>query len=158
MARPTSLTPEVQARVVEALERGHYRSTAVRLAKISERTLYNWLERGEKGEEPYAEFMQAIKEAEAVAEDNLLVAISTAQPGIPGEGGRGADPWQSRAWVMERRWPKRWAARVRPAVTEELDAFTDRLQRRLDDATYRKVLDASREDAPGEGSADDPRH
>ncbi len=150
--RPSKLTEDVKLAVVAALRRGNYRQTAATLAGISERTLYNWVERGESGEEPYADFLQAMKSAEAESEADLLEEIRGAQPAVPGEGGRGADLWQAKAWVMERRWPKRWAARVRQAVTEELGAFTDRLQRRLDDATYRKVLDASREDAPGEAS------
>lgn len=152
MARPTSLTPEVQDAIVASIQDGNYRTTAAQSAGVCERSLYNWLERGEKGEEPYAEFMQAMKRAEASAESNLLDQIRHAQPAVTGEGGHGADLWQAKAWIMERRWPKRWAQRVRQQVTEEIDAFTDRLQRRLDDATYRKVLDASREDASGEGT------
>jgi transposase-like protein len=156
MARPTSLTPEVQTAIVAAILDGNYRVTAAQKAGVCERSLYNWLERGATGEAPFAEFLQAVKTAEADAESALLSQIRHAQPAVTGEGGHGADIWQAKAWIMERRWPKRWAQRVRQAVTEELDAFTDRLQRRLDDATYRKVLDASREDASGEGT--DARH
>lgn len=153
--RPTSLTPEVQAIIIEALRRGNYRDTAAKLAGVTRQTLWNWEQRGEAGEAPYAVFFDAIQTAEAEAEDELLSEVRGASPASTGV--HGADVWQARAWVMERRWPKRWAQRVRQAVTEELDAFTDRLQRRLDDATYRKVLDASREDAPGE-SAGTQRH
>lgn len=151
--RPTSLTPEVLAVIVDAVRKGNYFRTAAQLAGICERTFYSWQERGLKGEEPYSEFLHAVKSAEAEAESKLLDEIRCAQGSIPGEGGRGPDLWQSKAWVMERRWPKRWATRVRTAVTEEIDAFTDRLQRRLDEETYRKVLDASREDAPGQGAS-----
>ncbi len=152
MSRPTSLTPEVQAIIVEALRRGNYRRTAAQLAGICERTLYSWEERGATGEAPYAEFLQVLKAAESDAEDMLLSEIRNAQPGVTGPGGHGADLWQAKAWIMERRWPKRWAQRVRQAVTEELESFTDRLQKKLDEDTYRRVLDASREDAPGEGA------
>lgn len=151
--RPTELTPETQTIIVEAMRRGNYRRTAALLAGVTERTLYAWQARGEANEPLYAEFLHALKEAEAEAESMLLEEIRTAQASIPGEGGRGADLWTAKAWIMERRWPKRWATRVRTAVAEELDAFTDRLQKRLDEATYRRVLDASREDAPGEGTA-----
>ena len=155
MARPTSLTPAVQETILDAIRSGNYKRTAAQKAGICEKTLYNWEERGEKGEEPFAGFLQAVKKAESEGEATLLGEIRSAQAGIPGV--QGADVWQAKAWILERRFPKRWAARVRQAVTEELDAFTDRLQRRLDDVTYRKVLDASREDAPGEG-ADGARH
>lgn len=144
--RPTLLTPEVQASIVASLEEGMYRAVAAQLAGIGERTLYLWLERGERGEEPYAEFLHAVKSAEAIAERDVIRAVKM-----------GLEGWQSKAWVAERRWPKRWAARVRTAVTEEVDAFTDRLAKRLDEATMRKVLDAAREDAGAE-SAGSAKH
>lgn len=137
--RPTLLTPEVQQTIVSALLEGMYRVVAAQLAGIGERTLYLWLEKGEAGEAPYADFLHAVKTAEAHAELEVVRAVRA-----------GEDGWQSKAWVAERRWPKRWAARVRTAVTEELDAYAERLAKRLDEATMQKVLDASREDAGGE--------
>lgn len=157
MARPISLTPAVQETILAAIRAGNYKATACAKAGIHRDTLHGWEQRAATGEEPFASFSDALQKAEAEGEATLLDEIRCAQPSIPGEGGRGADIWQAKAWILERRWPKRWAARVRQQVTEELDAFTDRLQRRLDEATYRKVLDASREDAPGEG-ADGARH
>lgn len=154
--RPTSLTPEVHDAIIDSIRKGNYRSTAAAAAGVHRNRMAEWEGRGEAGEEPYAEFACALQKAEAEAESSLLAEIRGAQPSVTGEGGHGADLWQAKAWMMERRWPKRWAQRVRQAVTEELDAFTDRLQRRLDDATYRKVLDASREDASGE--AGESRH
>jgi hypothetical protein len=146
MARPTSLTPEVQARILSALADGLYRETAARCAGVCERSLYSWLKKGETGEEPYAELLQAVKKTEAEVERSVLVAIRT--------GTRG---WQSKAWVAERRWPKRWGVRIRTAVAEELDAYTTRIAKRLDEATMKKVLDAGCEDAGSEG-ASDPKH
>lgn len=155
--RPTSLTPEVQTAIVESIRAGNYRSTAAAAAGVHRNRIAEWEGRGESEEEPYASFACALQKAESEAEADLLREIRYAQPSVTGEGGHGADLWQAKAWIMERRWPKRWAARVRQQVTEEIDAFTDRLQRRLDDATYRKVLDASREDASGEATGE-PRH
>lgn len=152
MARPTSLTPEVQETIIAAIRSGNYKATACSLAGIHRDTLHSWEVRGAAGEEPFASFSDALQKAEAEAEADLLTEIRTAQSSTPGPGGNGPDLWQAKAWIMERRWPKRWAARVRTAVTEELDAFTDRLARRLDEATYRKVMDASREDAGVEGA------
>lgn len=146
MARPTSLTPAVRDAIVAALSDGLYRETAARCAGICERTFYAWLSRGEAGEAPFDEFLQAVKKTEAEAERDIVVTVRA--------GGEG---WQSKAWIAERRWPKRWAARVRTAVTEELDAYTDRLAKRLDEATMKKVLDASRED-DGVESASNAKH
>lgn len=150
--RPTSLTPEVQAVIVEAIGRGHYRETAAHLAGVSRRSLTNWEQRGEVGEAPYADFFIALKQAEAKAEDTLLREIASAQPAITGEGGRGADLWQSKAWIMERRWPGRWGGRVRATVTDELAAVLKRIEEKLDPETFAKVIDATREDAPAAGA------
>lgn len=124
--RPTSLTPEVQAQIIAALEAGNYRETAARAARVTDRSLRNWCERGEAGEEPYASFLADVQHAEARAEMGLLAQIKSAQAGTPGVSG--ADLWTSRAWIMERRWPKRWAARVRTAVAEEVDSLTQKLR------------------------------
>lgn len=136
--RPTLCTPEVQKKILSAIRAGNYKHIAAQAAGVHRDTLNGWELRGAKGEEPFASFSDALQKAEAEAEVMLVARVH--------EGGEG---WQSKAWICERRWAKRWAARVRQQVTEELDAFTDRLQRRLDEETYRKVLNASREDADG---------
>lgn len=148
--RPTSLTPEVQTAIVSAIRRGHYRATAASLAGVCRRTITNWEQRGEAGEAPFDEFLLALKKAEAKAEDRLLRQIMKAQPAIPGEGGRGADLWQARAWIMERRWPSRWGGRIRATVDSELAAVLKRIEAKCDPETFAKVIDATREDASGE--------
>lgn len=140
MGKPTSWTPEVQAVIVEAIRRGNYKVTACALAGIHRDTLNDWEHRGARGDEPYASFLAELQRAEADAETGLLEEIRTA------EGGKDATPWQSRAWVMERRWPKRWAQRIRSAVSEELTALLKRIEAKLDPETYAKVVDAARED------------
>lgn len=146
--RPTSLTPEVQATIIAAIEAGNYKVTACALAGIHRDTLNDWEHRGARGEEPFKTFSDALQKAEAVAESTLLNEVMRAEPGITGQ--RGADVWQSRAWVMERRWPKRWSGRVRMEVSEQLAQLIERLKTKLDEATLAKVVDATREDAGGD--------
>jgi hypothetical protein len=142
MGRPTSLTPEVQATIVEAIGKGLYRETAAQLAGVTYRTLRNWEERGDAGEAPYAEFFQLLKKAEAAAECDIIAGVRM-----------GCEGWQSKAWIAERRWPSRWSGRVRLTVNEELSAVLDKIRAKLDEETFAKVIDATREDAPGAGSA-----
>lgn len=151
--RPTSLTPEVEKAILDAITAGNYRATAATAAGVHRNTIINWEVRGATGEEPFASFLCALEKAEAIAEINLLNAISNAQPAVTGPGGSGADLWQAKAWMMERRWPKRWAQRVRAAVNEELDALISRLQQRLEPEIFRKVIDATREEAPTANTA-----
>jgi len=100
MGRPTKLTPEVQAVIIEAVEAGNYFETAAALAKICKQTLYSWIEKGEAGEEPYAAFLDALKGAEAKAEQDALRDVREAQVG-----------WQAHMTFLERRHPTRWGRR-----------------------------------------------
>lgn len=98
--RPTKCTPEVIALIADKLESGIYADSAAILAGISEKTYYNWLERGENGVEPYATFLQATKDATAKAEQGALTTVRAAGPG-----------WQANAWFLERRFPAKYSKR-----------------------------------------------
>lgn len=137
MARPTSLTPTVQAAIVEAIEAGNYRSTAATAAGVHRNRMAEWEKRGETGEEPYASFAAALQQAEAKAEIKLLDEIRNAKPAVAGING--ADLWQAKAWIMERRFGPRWCARVKQQVAEHVDALTDKLK--ADPDLHRKVVD-----------------
>jgi hypothetical protein len=109
VGRPTSLTPEVAKIIVDAMHAGNYLETAAALAGISVATLRNWLRVGRRGESPeLADFAQAVTQARAIAEVRDLDRI-------------GRDPsWQSAAWRLERRHPKRWGRRkYEPKVKPE---------------------------------------
>lgn len=145
------LTPAVTATILAELAKGHYRKVACAAARITERTLQKWQKRGEAGEEPYATFLIDMQEVESTVEGQLLSEIRNAKPAVNGEGGHGADVWTARAWILERRWPKRWSGRVRVSVSEEIDAFTQRLKNNPE--LYARVMDALREESPGEPAA-----
>src|SRR5678815_1727953 len=140
MARPTSLTPEVQEAICKALRAGNYRETAAQAAGIHRHTLRNWIIRGEAGEAPFAEFLAAAEKAEAMGERRLLREIR-----------KGVDGWQARSWSLERRWPSRWSGRVRVTVSDHVDQLTGKL--RSDPGLHRKVVgvlaDQEPEAAPG---------
>ena len=118
MGRPTSLTPEVERKICASLRAGNYRETAAAAGDVDARSVRRWLERGEQGEEPFAAFLSAVQKAEAAAERRLLRAIR-----------KGVDNWQSKAWIMERRWPAKWGGRVRVTVSEERESLLAKVQR-----------------------------
>lgn len=153
--RKLSLTPEVYVTIIEAIEAGNYRHVACKMAGIHRDTLNGWEQRAKQGEAPFDEFVTDLEKAEASCEARLLSEIRSAQPAVTGVSG--PDQWTARAWVLERRFPKRWAARVRQNVAEEIGALVEKLQQRLPAATFAEVLDATREDTPDE-SAGDARH
>ncbi len=96
--RPTSLTPEVSAKICKLLRAGNFRETACAAAGVDARSLRNWLKRGAAGEEPFRKFSEDLDEAEAAAEGTLVVKIQ-----------KGAlEDWRAAAWLLERRGSKRW--------------------------------------------------
>lgn len=95
--RHTDLTPELQKVIVDAITRGNYAITAIRLAGITEPTYYDWLKRGAAGDEPYAAFAAAVEHAGAKAEDAAMLKSQSAAPG-----------WQAHMTFLERRFHQRW--------------------------------------------------
>lgn len=92
------LTPDLQDRLVKMIQGGNYAEVAARACGISKTTFYEWLQRGGRGEQPFASLAAAVEKAagEAEVRDVLMV-------------GRAAETqWQAAAWRLERKEPKRW--------------------------------------------------
>ena len=102
MARPTKLTPDVAVTIIAYIRGGNYLEAASAAAGIVKSTLYDWLKRGAPGNEKrdpkgiYREFSNAVEKACAEAQVLALNAIR-----LDGN-------WQSKAWWLERRYPKLW--------------------------------------------------
>jgi hypothetical protein len=138
MARPTLLTPEVAARILASIRAGNYKAQACQAAGIHRDTLHGWEQRGARGEEPFAEFSDALQKAEATAERRLLKQVRA-----------GVDGWQSKAWIMERRWPSRWGGRVRATISDERESLLAKVAADPD-------LHGRLRDVIGEGAAQAP--
>jgi len=94
--------------MVEAIEGGNYATTAAEAAGIGKSTHYEWMEKGEQGIEPYAEYAEAIKKAEAIAETNAVKVIQEAS----------RDNWTAGAWYLERKFPDKWGRKDK--LTQEI--------------------------------------
>lgn len=95
---PNKLTPELRERILQAVRMGCYLETSAAFAGISKQTLFNWLRLGAQDVEPFAEFHRDFAEALAKSEVRALAVI-----------GKAAEKsWQAGAWLLERRYPKRW--------------------------------------------------
>ena len=99
MPRPTKCTPELTERICEYLASGCYVCTACQLVGIGTSTLQEWQTKGAAGEEPYAAFTAAIKEAEAKAEARAVALVQKAM----------VDDWKAAMTWMERKFPDRWS-------------------------------------------------
>jgi hypothetical protein len=90
---------------------------------------------------PFVTLLEDVEHAEAEAELRLLRELQHGDE----------EKWQRKAWVLERRWPGRWAQRVRTAVAEEVGTIVSKL--REDPEMTRRVLVAVDEAAPGTAPA-----
>jgi hypothetical protein len=103
--RPTLLTPAIQEAIAADVEAGAKFEDAAVLNGITERTLYNWINRGENGEEPFYGFFQALTRARAAAK---LSAIKNVRSGCV----RAITAWWQAAWHMMVKSQPVWACRV----------------------------------------------
>jgi len=90
VARPTLLTDLVAQQIVSAVEKGATREGAAHSARVGESTLYEWQRRGLEGEEPYASFVDRLREAEGRLQVTLVtkllsIAVDPAPEHIPSQ-------------------------------------------------------------------------
>lgn len=115
--RPTKLTPELQAKICDALRTGNYLETAAAFAGIDKTTLFDWLRRGARSTSGiYHDFSRAVEKAlaDSEARDVALVSKAAAE-GI----------WQAAAWRLERKFPERWGRRDHHRVEAALMAAVE---------------------------------
>jgi transposase-like protein len=107
VGRPTKLTEALVRDIAEAVAEGMTYTLAAQLHGVTRKTLYNWLKAGEDadGESPEAEFLHALKKAEA---EGARVQLRRVRGGEMN--------WQSGAWLLERRFRDDYGA---PKVKHE---------------------------------------
>lgn len=153
MGRPTKLTPELQAAIVEAVEQGNYPEVAAMAQGMDRATFYRWMQRGESNAEddrPFRDFRDAVTHARAVAEHYALQVVRT---GFAHDD-KGAERAQ---WYLERTAPDRWGRRdkvvVENTVREELTAAVEKLRAHLPPDEFNRVLDVLATDDDRAGDA-----
>lgn len=112
MARPrTVMTDEIKAKIVKAVRLGLWPDRAAEMHGVNKGTFRNERKRDEQ-------FATAIKEAEAQAEASVHGKILRHMD----------DQWTACAWMLERRWPERWAKREQPLSSSETKDMVNRLR------------------------------
>jgi transposase len=134
MARPTKLDADVAKRITDLVRVGNYVETAAAAAGVHKVTLHRWLRRGREEESgPYHDLFEALEKAQGESESRDVALLAKAA----------AEDWQAAAWRLERRFPRKYGARVQMSVQEELSDFLNRLEGQLDAETYERVLAAT---------------
>ena len=105
-AGPILLTPELTKKLCDMLKIAVPAKYAVAACGISERTFHAWMEAGERGEAPYAEFAAAVTRARGEAVASMHVRALG--------GGKGSS---AALWFLERRYWKDYAQHQRVEVT-----------------------------------------
>ena len=104
--RPTKLTPEVADKICQAIAGGNYREVAAAWAGIGERTLREWMQRGESPRSRYHDFRRRVLEAEQAAEIRAVGLIMAKAA---------TDPVHAQ-WWLQRKHPERWGRQDRSDV------------------------------------------
>jgi len=68
-------------------------ATSAQACGVSPRSVYNWIQRGENGEEPFAHFARSIAHARGAAKQKLVKVLVDAS----------ASDWRCAAWLLARR-------------------------------------------------------
>jgi len=97
----TKLTPELQKNLIKYIEDGSYIVVACKAVGISKVTFYDWIKRGEAGEKLYLNFLNAIQQATAQGEIEILEEI---RPQVRKD-------WRVGMEILARKYPQRWARR-----------------------------------------------
>lgn len=147
MARPSSLTPEVRAKLVDSMRIGSYQIEAAHYAGISEKTLITWLQTGRRdiaegnADTPHAILVHEIEEAEAKA---VIGAVSVMQRAAAQGDWKAAVAW------LSRRHPDRWGSKVNVSV--EAQNLADEIKNLVGQLTPDETGTA--EDGDGDGPGD----
>lgn len=96
--RPTKLTPRRARLLVEAIREGAFDWVAAEAAGIARRTFYEWLEKGEAGQEPFARLAADVRQARAEARIGAERSVYKQRPATwltkgPGRERPGAPGW-----------------------------------------------------------------
>jgi hypothetical protein len=111
--RLTIVDAALQKHICDVLAEGCDQKTACSICGVGERTFHSWKERGQKGEEPYGTFFDAVSRARNRHKPRLLtLVIDGAQGKLP----RHAD-WRAASWLLEKGWPLEFGKELR-APTE----------------------------------------
>jgi hypothetical protein len=116
LGRKTLLKAALQKQLCDLLAAGNTIKTCCDVCGIARSTFHDWIQRGENGEEKFADFSEAVSRARGRAKTKLVKVLVDAAP----------LDWRSAAWLLERGWPneygRTWREPTTPDEANENDA------------------------------------
>lgn len=105
--RPPKIDPVAVQKICEALSIGSYIESAAAYGGITKVTLYAWLKAGNRQKRgKYREFLNAVEKAMETGE---LMHVQNVVRAGTGDEKMGLNPdWKASAWMLERKFPKKW--------------------------------------------------
>lgn len=111
--QPHRMTRDRVVKVIDALRRGNYVTTASRLAGLDPETVSDWLRRAARPDEPedslYKRFQVAVEQAQAEWEAETVDRIYDA----------GSRDWKAHAALLGRRHRDRWSEQRNPDANQQ---------------------------------------
>jgi len=118
IGRPSKLTPDTEARILNGIRCGAPNKVACMAAGIAEDTLYGWLEKArERPDSDYARFSERLTRARQEGITARLALIQKAA----------VKDWRAAAWLLERDLPEAFSLRfkIEHTVTEKPFTLAD---------------------------------
>lgn len=103
MGRPSKLNADVSEQIAASIRAGATIEVAAEAAGITAATFHDWMKRGTlpgKPNAPHRAFRELVDQARAEGEVALVGRIARASQN---------GSWAAAAWLLERRYPERWA-------------------------------------------------
>lgn len=149
------LTPELQAQIVQSLEIGNYLDVAAAQAGVYKPRVLEWLRKGARGQQPYADFADAVRKAQNRAESELVRRHEEIIRAALDMGDPKALAVAERAigWRLERKYPKRWGKQVQVLDSSE-DPTRQAYEAMSDDELEREVTAALKRRNSGDDGND----
>lgn len=123
MTFPTNCTDKKISQICALVREGDRPEVAAGVCDVGRTTYFEWMNRGGKGEEPFASFRTQVARALDEFESRSRSIILAGD-----EKGAGFGPAKAALEVLSRRMPRHWAQQVRHHVEKVEDEFLDVLQ------------------------------
>src|SRR5258707_357246 len=94
MGRRTILDAKLTKRICDLLAAGNSIKTTMELVAVDESVYFDWINKGEEGQKPYADFAKRASRARGKAKQRLVRTIVKQAP----------NDWKAAAWILSHCW------------------------------------------------------